>query len=208
MDPAGREEFLRHFPVSHETLEKLDRYAELLGEWNAKFNLIGEKSLPHIWRRHFLDCAQLIKFIPESARSIADLGSGAGLPGIVLSILGAPQVHLIESTGKKANFLREVINELKLNAIVRQMRIESLHNIRFDVITARALKPLPQLLKLSKPLINKDSLCLFLKGQTVHSELTEACKLWKFGAEIFPSLSDASGQVLKICNLQSSGKKP
>lgn len=204
---AERDEFIRHFPVSHETLSKLDRYVDLLEEWNAKFNLIADSTLPHIWRRHFLDCAQLIKFFPQNAKTVADLGSGAGLPGIILSILGAPEVHLIESTGKKADFLNVVVKELSLSAIVRKVRVESLFNIRFDIITARALKPLPQLLKLSKPLIKKESLCLFLKGQNVHAEFAEAKRLWKFDAEIFPSLSDASGRVLKISNLHSFSKK-
>lgn len=206
LDHAGREEFIRHFPVSHETLSKLDRYAELLAEWNQKFNLIAESTLPQIWRRHFLDSAQLIKFVPEEAKTIADLGSGAGFPGIVLSIISAHEVHLIESIGKKADFLSAVVSELKLNSVVRKIRVESLYNTQFDIITARALKPLPQLLKLSKPLMKKDSLCLFLKGQSVEVELTESRKYWKFDAETIPSLSDPSGRVLKIRNLQLSGK--
>ena len=108
---------------------------------------------------------------------------------------------LIESIGKKANFLRAVIEELKLDAKVLQIRIESIHNMKFDVITARALKPLPQLLKLAKPLMKKESICIFLKGQQLDVELTEAGKYWKFEYETFSSLSDRSGRVLKITNL-------
>jgi len=203
LDKAGRQEFLRHFPVSHETLAKFDRYAELLTEWNARFNLVAESTLPHIWRRHFLDSAQLIKFVPAGARTLADLGSGAGFPGLVLSIMGMPEVHLIESTGKKANFLRTVIEELKPGAVVHQARIESIHNLKFDVITARALKPLRQLLKLAKPLMKKDSLCLLLKGKTLDAELTESAEYRKFDYETFPSLSDSFGRVLVIGNRKS-----
>ncbi len=109
VDASSREEFFRHFPVSHETAVKLDRYVELLREWNAKFNLIADSTFPQIWRRHFLDSAQMMKHIPTTAATLVDLGSGAGFPGIVLSILGFPKTHLIESIGKKANFLRTVV---------------------------------------------------------------------------------------------------
>jgi len=202
VDTSGREEFLRHFPVSHETALKLDRYVELLREWNAKFNLIADSTFPQIWRRHFLDSAQMMKYMPREAETLADLGSGAGFPGMVISILGFPKTHLIESIGKKATFLRAVVEDLKIAADVHQVRVESLHGIKFDVITARALKPLPQLLKYAKPLMKKESLCLFLKGQQVDVELTEAGKYWKFDCETFQSLSDSSGRVLKIRNIK------
>jgi 16S rRNA (guanine527-N7)-methyltransferase len=212
IDPSGRDEFLRHFEnvprgtfwnnISRETISKLDRYAELLKEWNQKFNLIADSTFPIIWQRHFLDSAQMMKYIPEGAQTLADLGSGAGFPGMVLSIMGFPKVHLIESIGKKANFLREVVKQLGLNADVHQMRIESLHKFTFDVITARALKPLPQLLKYAKPLMKKESVGLFLKGKQVEDELTESAKYWKFDYELFPSLSDSSGRVIKIFNLK------
>ncbi len=203
--PAECQEFLRHFSVSYETRGKFERYAELLGEWNEKFNLVAASTIPHIWQRHFLDSAQLLKFIPTDAKMIADLGSGAGFPGLVLSIMGAPHVRLIESIGKKANFLRTVIDELTLDAEVMQARIEET-DLKADVITARALKPLPELLKLSKPLMKKDSLCLFLKGQQLDVELTEAAKYWKFDSETIPSLSDSSGSILIVRNLEFRAK--
>lgn len=199
-----REHFQKTFSVSHETMAKLDHYAELLAEWNARFNLVAESTLPTIWQRHFLDSAQLIKYFPNSVQTIADLGSGAGFPGIVLSIIGLFKVSLIESIGKKAAFLRAVVDELNLNAEVRQIRIESLHNVKFDIVTARALQPLPQLLKFAMPLIRKDSYAIFLKGQKLDAELTESSKYWKFDHETFQSLSDPSGRVLKISNLRSS----
>jgi 16S rRNA (guanine527-N7)-methyltransferase len=200
---SGRDEFAKIMNASREAISKLDRYAELLNEWNQRFNLVAESTLPHVWSRHFLDSAQLIKHIPEGTKSLADLGSGAGFPGLVLSVLGVLHVHLIESIGKKANFLRAVIDDLNLDATVHQTRIEDKHDMKFDVITARALKPLPQLLELSKPLIKKESLCLFLKGQQHGNELTESAKYWRFDHETFPSLSDRSGCVLKITNLRA-----
>jgi 16S rRNA (guanine527-N7)-methyltransferase len=188
--------------VSHETIERLDRYAALVAEWNQKFNLIAESTLPHIWTRHFLDSAQLMLLIPKDARNLADMGSGAGFPGLVLSIMGMPDVHLIESIGKKAEFLRTVIRELNLDAQVHQERIENMHGLRVDVVTARALKPLPELLALAKHLVKKDSTALFLKGQSLEDELTESARSWKFGCKKVPSISDRSGVVLIVRNIQ------
>jgi 16S rRNA (guanine527-N7)-methyltransferase len=201
INQAERTEFAEAMNASREALAKLDRYAELLGEWNQKFNLVAESTLPHIWQRHFLDSAQFLKNASREASSLADLGSGAGFPGLVLSIMGVPNVHLIESTGKKAKFLQAVIDDLKLDAKVLQTRIENIRETKFDIITARALKPLPELLKLAKPLMKKESICIFLKGQQLDVELTESSKYWKFEYETFPSLSDRSGRVLKITSL-------
>jgi 16S rRNA (guanine527-N7)-methyltransferase len=197
-------EYLENWPknVPRETFVKLECSAALLAEWNEKFNLVAESTIPQVWTRHFLDSAQLMQFIPETAKTIADLGSGAGFPGLVLSIMGAPEVHLIESTGKKANFLRAVINELKLNAVVHQERVENLKNFKADVITARALAPLKDTLKLAKPLMKKESLCLLLKGEKAPAELTESAKYWTFDCETHRSLSDRSGSVLIIRNLR------
>jgi 16S rRNA (guanine527-N7)-methyltransferase len=210
-----REEFLRHFPVSHETLAKLDRYAELLSEWNVKFNLVSENSLAHVWQRHFLDSAQLLPRLLCATRNrdcgsfrqmvIADLGSGAGFPGLVLAIMGVAGIHLIESIGKKADFLRAIAGELSLDVAVEHGRIED-SQLKADVVTARALKPLPELLALAKPLMKKDSLCLLLKGRHSDVELTESTKYWKFESETIPSLSDSSGRVLIIRNPERKAK--
>jgi 16S rRNA (guanine527-N7)-methyltransferase len=208
VEQSERIEFLKKTPVSHETMDKLDRYAELLVEWNQKFNLIAKSTLSHIWTRHFLDSAQLMLHIQPKTAVVADLGSGAGFPGLVLSILGICNVHLIESTGKKAGFLQLVNKELGLKATIHSRRIEEMKNFRADVITARAIAPLPELLKLSMPLIKKDSLCLFLKGQNVDRELTDSKKYWTFDSEKIPSLSDASGNVLIIRHLRSKNAAP
>ncbi|MDD3289054.1 MAG: 16S rRNA (guanine(527)-N(7))-methyltransferase RsmG [Alphaproteobacteria bacterium] len=199
----GRDLFFDFFKgVPRGTQEKLDRYANMLREWNEKFNLVAASTLPDLWNRHFLDSAQLLKFL-KNGKTIADLGSGAGFPGLVISIMSDCEVHLVESVGKKANFLRAVVNELDLSAVVHQDRAESLVGFRADIITARALKALPELLGLVKPLMKHDSFCLFLKGQNVDAELTEATKCWKFEHEKFESISDRSGSVLIVKNLQA-----
>lgn len=202
--PIGeKNEVFSHFSVPRGTREKLERYVELLQEWNERINLVAENSLSHVWSRHILDSAQLYPLIPASAKSLADLGSGAGFPGMVLAIMGAPNVHLIESVGKKASFLRAVSKELAPDAVVHQERIEAIRGFHVDIVTARALKALPELLRLAKPLMHKDSICLFLKGQKTDEELTEAKKYWTFACEKIPSLSDRSGTVLKISNLKA-----
>lgn len=208
MKRSDRDQFLQHFSVSRETLQRLDRYAELLKEWNKKFNLVAESTIPELWTRHFLDSAQIMHFIPDGAKTLADMGSGAGFPGVVLSILGLPEVHLVESIGKKADFLRTVSRETHLNIHVHQCRIESLHNFKVDVVTARALKPLPELMGLAKPLMKKASYCIFLKGQNVQDELTESAQSWTFDYATSPSISDPSGSVLIIRSLQPKNAAP
>jgi 16S rRNA (guanine527-N7)-methyltransferase len=184
-------------------LAKLDRYAELLVEWNQMFNLVAASTLPHIWKRHFLDSAQLRRFIPPEAESIADLGSGAGFPGLVLAILGAPKIYLIESVGKKAKFLHEVIDELKVDAVVRHERAEQIKDLKVDIITARACASLNELLTVAKPLAKPDSLYLFPKGQNVDAELTESAKYWTFTHAKRQSISDGSGSVLILKDVKS-----
>jgi 16S rRNA (guanine527-N7)-methyltransferase len=193
--------------VSHETIHRLTRYQEMLISWNAKFNLVSVNTLPQIWTRHFLDSAQLMPLIPDAARILADMGSGAGFPGLVLAILAKEKniplcVHAIEATGKKADFLQAVVDELKLNVTVRRERIEDIKDLKADVITARALKPLPELLKYANRLAHKETLCLFLKGRGATEELTRTKKYWTFSLEIHPSRSDDAGKVLVMKNLR------
>jgi len=204
---SDRDAFLSHFPVSYETGQKLDLYRERLISWNEKVNLVASSTLSQIWVRHFLDSAQLMPLIPEEALSLADLGAGAGFPGLVLALLAKDKkrplrVYAIESTGKKAEFLRSVVEELELDVIVRQERIETIKDFKADVTTARALTALPDLLKYANRLMKKDSLCLFLKGRKATEELTQAKKYWTFSVMPHESLSDESGKILVIKNLQ------
>lgn len=194
--------FVEQLPVSHETRQKLTRYAELLLEWNERFNLVADSTLPDLWTRHFLDSAQLYPLLPPQARSLVDLGSGAGFPGLVLAIMGVPEVHLIESIGKKASFLEAVTTELAPNAVVHRARIETVRTIHADVVTARALSSLPDLLSLSAPFMKKGSVGFYLKGEKADAELTEARKYWTFEAEKKDSLSSASGKILIIRELK------
>ena len=189
--------------ASDAQMADLERFRVLLEEWNAVMNLVGPSTLPDFWNRHAWDSAQLLK-LESRARVWADLGAGAGLPGIVLAILlkGQPgaTVHLIESMTKRCRFLSEVVKTLDLPATVHIARAEDL-DLKVDVVAARACAPMVRLLGYARPYLKAGAVGLFLKGQDVASELTEATKCWKFQADLTPSLSDARGQVVRVKGL-------
>lgn len=200
----GPKQFAETAAVSRETVERLERYIALLREWNTQHNLVSAGSLADVWRRHVWDCAQLARLVPSEARTLADLGAGAGFPGLVLAALLSDrvQVTLFEATGKKVRFLEAAASAMGLGVAVRNLRIEDAPPQKFDVITARAMAPLPKLLSYAQKFVGKTSVCLFPKGQNVEVELTEARKHWKLKVRKHPSLSDPSGTVLEIRELQ------
>jgi 16S rRNA (guanine527-N7)-methyltransferase len=162
-EPFGPEDFARAANVSRETLARLEAYAGLLADWNARHNLVSARSLNDVWRRHFWDSAQLASFIPPSARTLADLGSGAGFPGLVLAELlrGRVAVTLYEATAKKCRFLEAVAQKLQLPVEVLNLRIEDAPYRAFDIVTARACAPLPGLLHHAQHLSGPTTLGLF-----------------------------------------------
>jgi 16S rRNA (guanine527-N7)-methyltransferase len=196
--PLTREAFAREFDVSRETIERLVIHLELLERWQGAINLVGPKALRDPWRRLVLDSAQLTRYLPPNAASLVDLGSGAGFPGLVLAILGVPGVHLIESDRRKAVFLREAARLSGAPVEVHAERIERMAGFRSDVVTARALAPLPRLLGLAAPFLAPATVGLFLKGRNLADELTEARKTWHMIAHMSPSLSDPMGVVLEL----------
>jgi len=187
--------------VSRETLDRLARYESLLRKWQPKINLVGPATLAEAWKRHFLDSAQLRSLAADDARVLVDLGSGGGFPGLVLAILGVPEVHLVESDARKCAFLREVARETGAVVTVHNRRIEAIEGLVADVVTARALAPLSELVRQAYPFIGERGSALFPKGQNVDQELTEATRSWNMVVERIPSLSDKSGTVLKITAL-------
>jgi 16S rRNA (guanine527-N7)-methyltransferase len=188
--------------VSRETLRRLETYVDLLGSWNRRINLVSAASLVDVWRRHVLDCGQLIRQIDPAARVLVDLGSGAGLPGLILGILGVPDVHLIEADQRKAAFLREAARVTKTTVTVHARRAETVTAFPADVVTARALAPLSQLLGLSAPFVTPKTPCLFLKGESVQDELTEAQKKWIMRTQVLASLADPTGHILRVEGLR------
>lgn len=199
--PLGAGGFLKLLPVSRETFDRLAAYVDLLTLWNRRINLVGRDSVGDVWRRHILDSAQLHGQIPPGTRTLVDLGSGAGLPGLILAIMGVPGVHLIESDGRKAVFLREAARVTGTPVDIHAQRLDRVPPFIADVVTARALAPLSDLLAFSQPFLGRDSLCLFLKGRSVDEELTDANKSWNMRVHRSPSLSDAAGCVLRLENI-------
>lgn len=188
--------------VSRETLSALEAYLTMLARWQKAINLVGPKTLADPWRRHLLDSAQVFQLLPPTAGPLYDLGSGAGLPGLILAIMGCSDVHLVESDQRKAQFLREVSRHLNLPVHIHASRIENLPHGCANIVTARALAPLSQLLDLAAPLLRPDALCVFPKGEKARDELTEARKSWSMCADIVPSLSDPSASILKLRNVE------
>ena len=201
--PTTAAEFQAAQGASDAQIADLCAYLDLLTEWNEKMNLVGPSALAEFWPRHAWDSAQLLRLKPE-AKLWADLGAGAGFPGLVLAILlmetpGA-KVHLVESMAKRCRFLSEVVQKLNLPAQIHNARAEDL-GIRVDIVTARACAPLPRLLGYAEPYLKRGATGLFLKGQDVVAELTEATKYWKFEAELSVSSSHPDGRVLQVKGL-------
>lgn len=198
------EVFARQVHVSRETMARLSTYAELLKKWNPAINLVSRGSLADLWRRHFLDSAQLADWIPGNRPiTILDMGSGAGFPGLVLAILGLEpgrqwSVHLVESDSRKATFLATVARETSLPVQVHNKRLEDVRSLAVDVVTARALAPLDNLVDYAVPLLKPDGQCLFLKGEGAEDELTAARKTWTMTADRLPSRSGPTGVVLRL----------
>ncbi len=194
----GPHGFAEIIPVSRETLARLEAYAELLTRWSARINLVGRDTIADLWRRHILDSAQLRPFVPAAASSAIDLGSGAGLPGLILAILGVPGVELVEADSRKCAFLREAARITEAAVTLRPCRIEAVSPHPVDVVTARACAPLDRLLGLAEPFLTPKSECLFLKGERIEEELTVARKHWTMTVSIWPSRSDPRGVVLRL----------
>jgi 16S rRNA (guanine527-N7)-methyltransferase len=205
---ADRDEALSLTPVSRETAERLDAFVEILLRWSAHTNLIARSTIPTIWTRHIADSLQLLPLAPD-AKCWIDLGSGAGFPGLIIACALAGHtgvaVHLVESVGKKAAFLREVAQDLQVPAIVHAVRIEdfgkNLH-LKPDIVTARALAPLDELLKLAYPLLPRGALGFFPKGQDVEVELTRASKSWNIEASLVPSKTNPAGRIVVVKRLR------
>src|SRR4051794_12677926 len=210
---ADRAHALDMVPVSRETAAKLDGFVDHLLRVAPHLNLIARSTLPNVWTRHIADSLQLLPLAPD-AKCWIDLGSGAGFPGLVIACALADRagatVHLVESIGKKAAFLREAVNHLQVPAVIHPVRIEDFgknFKERPDVVTARALAPLEELLALAQPFLKAGALGLFPKGQDVEGELTRASKYWTIDAELVPSKTSPEGRIVVVRRLQPRSRK-
>lgn len=178
----------------------LERFITRLTEANAVMNLIGPDTLPDVWNRHIWDSAQLLAHAP-GAQSWADLGAGAGFPGIVLAIMLKTQpkshVWLIDSLGKRCRFLQEVVDSLSLRATVLNGRAED-NAVTVEVVTARAVAPMEKLLGYAQPYLQRGATGLFLKGEKAEGEVAEARKVWQFKSNLSISRSDPRGRIVSV----------
>lgn len=199
------QEFFNSLNVSRETTEKLEIYLKLLMKWQRAINLVSPRTIQDAWMRHFVDSAQLLPLVPKHVRTIADIGSGAGFPGLVLAILNpALDVHLIESDMKKCQFMRNVSRETNTPIAVHNKRIENAYDLaKPDLISARALASLDELFDYTYPWVeqNKDLQLLFLKGERSQEEISRAESRYDFAYEEFESDTQSEASILRIANL-------
>jgi 16S rRNA (guanine527-N7)-methyltransferase len=210
---ADREAALALVPVSRETLARLDRFVATLLTWQKRINLIAPATVSEIWTRHVADSLQLLPLAP-SARVWLDLGAGGGFPGLAIACALAEKpgarVHLVESNGKKAAFLREAARVTGAPAIVHQARIEQMGaqlDESIEVVTARALAPLTGLLGLAEPWLKRGAKVLLPKGQDVGAELTEASKYWSIEAVLVPSKTDPHAHIVEVDHAERRDRK-
>jgi 16S rRNA (guanine527-N7)-methyltransferase len=208
MAVTDAESFAKVAKATPAQMDDLQRFLMLLTEWNGRMNLVGPATLPDFWNRHAWDSAQLLRLAPE-ALTWADLGAGAGFPGLVLAILRKERpgfhIHLVESMAKRCRFLNEVVTELALPATVVHERAEDL-SLAVDIVTARACAPLHRLLRYARPYLTGGAQGLFLKGQDVVADMTEAARYWEYEADVVPSLSDPGGRIVRVKRLGRARK--
>jgi 16S rRNA (guanine527-N7)-methyltransferase len=199
----SKPDIVSEFVLNKTQVDKIDFYLSSIIEHNKHTNLVGKSTIENIWDRHVLDCLQLTKYIINKKLKILDLGTGAGLPGVLFSIVGYQRVLMVDSVKKKTDFVRKIIKELSLTAKIQNKRIEKPPTSQHDIIVSRALAPLVKLLTYARMYSNKNTTSLFLKGRNASSEIDMASKVYFFEFEKIKSLSSDEGCVLKIKNIRN-----
>ncbi len=201
-----RHDVAARFDVSHETLDRLDVFVDRLKTWQQSINLVGSSTIDDVWERHVADSLQLVALAPEEAKIWVDLGSGGGLPGLVVAAarhgLEGAETHLVETNARKCAFLHVAAQAMDVVVHIHNQRIEDLGRAekrpRADIISARALAPLSRLCDLAEPFMWKNTVCLFHKGQDVESELTQSSRYRTMSVVQIPSLVGGSGTILRL----------
>lgn len=205
--PVDYDDFQRRFDVSRETVERLEAYQALVKKWNPAINLVGRSTLSDFWQRHVVDSAQLYGIGPKTCNLWADLGSGGGMPGVVLAAMALEldpnrATVCIESDVRKATFLRTCARELDISLTVHSKRIDEVAPLGADILSARALAPLVQLLDFAERHLSPDGQAIFPKGATWRDELAESLETWRFSTQEYPSQTDPQAVILKIGDLR------
>ena len=202
----NKKEVINRFGLTKAQEKKIERFVLEMFEFNKHTNIVGKSTFENFWERHIADSLQLSFFISKKKSKIFDLGTGGGLPGIPLSVLGYSNIFMVDSVGKKIDFVRGVIKLLSLSAKTQKKRIEQLNIGKADLIISRALAPLNKLLSYSLLHSNKNTTSLFLKGRNVYKEIEMAKKKFDFNFEAFKSITSEEGRVLKIKNIKTKNK--
>ena len=200
----SKADVVSQFDLNKKQVDKVDFYLSSIIKYNKHTNLVGKSTLINPWKSHILDSLQLHTYIKNKELSILDMGTGAGIPGVILSIIGYNDTTLVDSNGKKIKFLKFLKKSMNLNIKIYLSRLENLNNLKFDVITSRALTNLNQLISYSQKFLKKNSVVIFLKGKTVNDEIYEAKKNWSFQTSKYQSLSDPRGCVLELKNIKKA----
>lgn len=191
----------KNFILTQKQLLKLERLIKEVIKYNNHINIVGRSTLIDPWKRHILDSLQINNFISDKNKSVLDMGTGAGFPGLVLAICGFSNVSLIDSNIKKINFISLACKKININVKYYHKRIEEVFNVKFDIITSRALTNLNKLFFYSQNFLKRDTILIFLKGKKINEEIKQAKKSWKFQYILKQSLSDKAGSVVIIKNL-------
>ena len=202
----NKEDIISRFGLTNIQTNKIEKFILEMFKFNKHTNIVGKSTLENVWERHIADSLQFSFYISKKKSKVFDLGTGGGLPGIPLSILGYRNIFMVDSVGKKIDFVRSVIKLLSLSAKTQKKRIEKLNIGKADLIVSRALAPLSKLLSYSLLHSNKNTTSLFLKGRNVYNEIEMAKKKFYFNFEVFKSISSEEGCVLKIKNIKIKRK--
>jgi len=200
----SRAQFLAALSVSRETEARLARYEALILARNQSLGLIANSTEDQIWTRHFLDSAQVARLILHPQDSVVDLGTGAGFPGLVLAILGLPKIHLVENNMQKVAFLRSVVADLALPITIHARKVEAVKPFVAGTLVSRALKPLDQLLDLSRNLLGPSTVCIFPKGRRAEEELRVAERRWQMTVERFTSLTSEDSTIFRLTKITTA----
>ena len=198
---SSKVEIIKKFGLAPEQSSKIELYIQEICEYNNHTNIVGKSTLKNPWKSHVLDSIQISNFITDKKSSILDMGTGAGLPGLILAINNCTDVSLIDSNIKKIEFIKAVCLKLNIEIKIYHQRVESLINKKFDYLVSRALASLNKLFFYSQKLLRRNTVLIFLKGKHARDEINEASKFWKFHYKIIQSISDKRGSVIVIWEL-------
>jgi 16S rRNA (guanine527-N7)-methyltransferase len=197
----SKEKIIDKFSLTPEQSYKIDQYIYEIKEFNKHTNIVGKSTLVDPWNSHVSDSIQICNHIDNKQSTILDMGTGAGIPGLILAVNNFTEVSLIDSNLKKIRFVKNVSSKLNIKVNIYHNRIESLGNIKFDYLVSRALASLSELFFYSQKLLDNKTILIFLKGKQVKDEINEASKHWKFHHELYKSISDKRGNIVVIRGL-------